>query len=381
MTRRLGALLLLVTTVLACGEPGGSRSAAPIQTIAPEAVSRIAVVYKLPSDATRNDGQVVASEFDIATGRLIGGPQVLGSFVTGRAVPDPLDRSTSTRVVALLAANGTTATVPLGGVGIPGLHSDGSLPVSILDKAGGWIEGQNGIVVRRGANGAQTERLQPPTPPTASPLLDGKPRPGRRTFVPRIGALLMDASGRIFAFMDNSVTSIVAEVRNGRHVGLPQAGNVLDATLGPDGSAFALLFDPSLTSAPYSVARIDLQALRVTAVVATPIRPADGAIDDRAQIATDGAGNVWVYASQQIGDTADRRSRLVRVSRDMASVQEFPLPQNAGARLVVARDDRPYLFGGPGRNRIIVFDPATGTASRIPVSAPDGSFVLAIFPR
>lgn len=68
MTRRLGALLLLVTTVLACGEPGGSRSAAPIQTIAPEAVSRIAVVYKLPSDATRNDGQVVASEFDIATG-------------------------------------------------------------------------------------------------------------------------------------------------------------------------------------------------------------------------------------------------------------------------------------------------------------------------
>jgi len=135
----------------------------------------------------------------------------------------------------LMTASGEVDTTFLGR-GTVARSAGNLLPVTALMPAGGWLEARNQDVLQFDAAGRQVKSFHVPTPPSGTPTLNGSPLPGRFSAqIARIGALLIGPNNdHIYAFVDNSVNSIVVDVQTGRSAPIVGFGTVLDAAEGRD---------------------------------------------------------------------------------------------------------------------------------------------------
>jgi len=282
----------------------------------------------------------------------------------------------------LMTASGEVDTTFLGR-GTVARSAGNLLPVTALMPAGGWLEARNQDVLQFDAAGRQVKSFHVPTPPSGTPTLNGSPLPGRFSAqIARIGALLIGPNNdHIYAFVDNSVNSIVVDVQTGRSAPIVGFGTVLDAAEGRDGTGYALVFDPSRSNNSYVVVAIELPTLRLVRQVDTGIRPDGGLIDDQAHVVVDAGGTVWAYASQTTNGQTSHVGQLIRATSDLSSSRRVAVPANIGFRVVAGIDGRLYFYGGPAQNVVTVFDASSERSTSLGARGPDESSIMAVFVR
>ncbi|MGH2450833.1 MAG: hypothetical protein ACRDGE_06130 [Candidatus Limnocylindria bacterium] len=377
LTRILSATVLTVL-VMACGTPRAVPEGESQQSRAGAAAASIEILVKRDV-APAGEGTLEVLSVKTATAQGLREPIQLGTFVTGtivgrRAEATYVQALDSMGAVTMFAVGPDRATVLSHSINVA------EVPAVAVSADGGWYTAHGKRVVQFSPAGAPVTEFAVPVPPVATPMIGGQPAPGR--FNPqaaRVGALVVTGSGPL-ALIDNATTVIVADLERGR-TSVVGKGDGMAMAVGPDGSAYALLLDPSDRSNSYLIVRLDLADLSVLGHVDTGIRPGDGPIDARVQLGIDSIGRVWVYASQELVEGAPHESHLLRTDGDMIEMQTIELLPNSGALMTVAADDHIYLYGGPARNVITRVDPETGIVSLSPFVGPADSFVLALFTR
>jgi hypothetical protein len=242
-------------------------------------------------------------------------------------------------------------------------------------------EQRGGALVSLNDSGTIRARYPLPIPLPGTPTLDGKPT---KEVIPqnaaRLGAVIA-SGGHIYVFVDNVVNAVVADLSTGRRVELPEVGFVTAGAMGTDGYLYASMIDPSRTTNSYRIGRFDPGTLALSRSWDTPIRLADGQIDSPpVELSASPRGEIWFLGSQNRVGT--HTSHLLRLDTNTLTLSEIVSPTNAGSRLQIGVDGNPYVFGGPARNAVYSTD--TGRAALVKVTeagGPDGSSVLAVFPR
>ncbi len=380
--RLIGSLSIAALLLASCGDHTSQTLAGnQVGELAAMPAAQLHIVVKTPAFG-RPDGPVVHRLVDAGSGQAVGADEAMGAFVTARQLSTRSLLMGSRNAVALLAADGTTATAILGsGRFVGSARSAGTLPISVLEATGGWLEARGAEVQRFDSSGRLVTTMLVPKPTPGVSTLDGSPTTARiDATAGRVGALLVGADSQAYALVDNSVNALIVNLSAGSSSPLNGVGYVLDAVLGGANSAYLLTFDPSRTQNSYAVMRVDLATLKVTAVGDTGIRPADGAIDDRAQLLISPDGTVWAYASQ-VSSGGQRKGRLLRVNPQTLAMSPVSLPDDIGFRLIIGSDGRLYFFGGIARDLITMFDPASGTVVGRVSGGAAGSQILAVFPN
>ena len=383
------ALAMALVVATACGTRGSQDT--PAAAGSTSTVQRVDLVYKLGGPTVGGAAPLAVRGFDPITGLAVAPEQILGSYVTGQEISprlQPAETTTNgqdshaTEAMSVVNATGEVDTAFLGR-GTVARSAGNLLPVTALMPAGGWLEARNQDVLQFDDAGRQVRSFHVATPPPGTPTLNGSPLPGRFSAqIVRIGALLVGRNNdHVYAFVDNSVNSMILDVQTGRSAPIVGFGTVLDAAEGRDGTGYALVFDPSRSNNTYVIVAIDLQSLRLLRQVDTGIRPDGGLIDDQAHVVVDARGTVWAYASQIVNGQASHVGQLLRATPDLSSSRRVAVPANIGFRVVAALDGRLYFYGGPAQNVVTVFDSTSERSTSLAARSPDGSFIVAVFVR
>ena len=154
------------------------------------------------------------------------------------------------------------------------------------------------------------------------------------------------------------------------------------AALAQGGFVYAVVWNGWTHKSTFELLKIDPVALHIVAQQPTGYLPGEHMMLGRTFLAIPD-GEVFVYLPRLNGKTGVHDSLLYRVDRETAATTVVPLPPALGLDATVGVDGKIYFFGGPGENRVSIYDTVTVELQQdVPLlRAPEGTFVHSVVVR
>lgn len=321
-------VLSLILGALVVAGLAGSTAWAP-QGAALSASAGFDVVYKIPVPGMV-DGVVFVRAIRNSVAPV---DRRLGSFTTATVVAAATSTSSGKEeLITLIDKRGQSWRVDVGSAALALAPVPDALATAAIGDDGRVYEQRGRAVVALSPDGGVLSSFALPLPKPGTPILDGHPT---TAILPpdtgRLGAIVV-SHGHVFAFVDNSVNAVVADLTTRRRADLVGTGWVTAAAMASDGFLYAAIADPSRRQNSYRLVRFDPGTLRLLKEWPTPIRFSNGAIDEHVQLVPSPQAEVWVFASQQ-GPGSDHTGHLLRLDAASQTLTELTSTPNIGSRI------------------------------------------------
>lgn len=192
-------------------------------------------------------------------------------------------------------------------------------------------------------------------------------------------AVVTDSAGTTFLFTSDTNAAAITNLATGQTRQLTGYSALRGGTLGLDGNLYTVAWDFGRSGSHLHLVQLSRGTLAVTADWDIGISPnaGDGTLLENTRLLPWSNG-VLLFVSQRLPSGVDQALSWVTGAGALRALSL--LPSDIGNEATLGPPGTVYVWGGPGENRVALFDPSTGVVTPdVPaLRAPAGAYITGL---